>query len=104
MTCAVVDFPPTVAVIVVEPFATAVTVPFVTVANSGCDDVQVAGDPVMGVPLASPTVSVKLKVSPIDTRVFDAGAKLTVSTACVTVRVAVALTLPTFAVIVDVPT
>jgi hypothetical protein len=57
----------------------------------------------MAVPFASLTFRVSVKVAPIDTRVLDAGDKLTVPTACATVRFALPLILPTVAVIVVVP-
>ena len=104
VTSALADAPPAVAVIVVEPFDSATTVPAVpTVATLSADDSQTNSASVTSLPPASLAVAVKLDDSPKDARFASDGVIVTEATCCDTVTSALPDASPAVAVIVVLP-
>jgi hypothetical protein len=95
---------PEVAVIVDDPFATAVTRPEeLTVATAASDEDHVTAWPIIAVPPASLTVGTTVTVSPTDVNVWVVGVSSINVAAWATVMVAVAVAESEVAVIVAVP-
>ena len=95
---------PEVAMIVVDPLATAVTRPAdETVATDAADVDHVTVAPDMVVPVTSFAVALSVTVSPNDAKVFVLGETSTVDTTCPTVTADIPVAAPEVAVIVAEP-